>query len=297
MAQPMTPTSADIVALEALRRAGDAGYIEPTLHVTIGGVDEGLTLQRARCSCRESGFEHRELTPGPKLVFVESGGFRRRTPGSDALVDVGFAYFASPGSTEEFAHLTDIGDVCTVMRIMPVLLGEITGGDLTLPERPVAIDAEAYRCLRRIVTDAKHGGGEWVEHGINLFGTLIRATGAFSVARRRSTTAAAHRRLVDGAREALVADPSLGVTNLARLLGCSPFHLSRIFRRETTKTISVHRLQLRVREAVARVSAGEDNLARLASELGFSDHSHLTRLLVRELGETPTAIRRAERKP
>jgi AraC-like DNA-binding protein len=80
----------------------------------------------------------------------------------------------------------------------------------------------------------------------------------------------------------------------ARLLAV---HLSRIFRGETTKTISVHRLQLRVREAVARGSAGEDNLARLASELGFSDHSHLTRLLVRGLGETPTAIRRAERKP
>lgn len=39
------------------------------------------------------------------------------------------------------------------------------------------------------------------------------------------------------------------------------------------------------------MSAGEDNLARLACELGFADRSHLTRMLVREIGETPTAIR------
>jgi AraC-like DNA-binding protein len=106
---------------------------------------------------------------------------------------------------------------------------------------------------------------------------------------------ASHRRLANSAREALIADPGLGVTDLARIVGCSPFHLSRVFRRETETTISEYRLRLRVREALARISAGEENLARLATDLGFSDHSHLTRLLVLELGETPTAIRRASR--
>jgi AraC-like DNA-binding protein len=98
-------------------------------------------------------------------------------------------------------------------------------------------------------------------------------------------------RLVDGVREALISDPSLGVTDLAELLGCSPFHLSRAFSGGTGTSISTYRFRLRVREALWRVASGEENLARLAVELGFSDHSHLTRSLVRELGQTPTAIR------
>jgi AraC-like DNA-binding protein len=60
-------------------------------------------------------------------------------------------------------------------------------------------------------------------------------------------------------------------------------------------SISAYRLRLRVHEAHARISAGEENLARLAAELGFADHSHMTRTLVAQLGMTPTAIRRRAR--
>jgi AraC-like DNA-binding protein len=103
--------------------------------------------------------------------------------------------------------------------------------------------------------------------------------------------------VVDQAREALAGDLSLELPALARLVGCSPFHLSRVFRRETGTTVSAHRLRLRVREAREQIAAGEENLARLAAELGFSDHSHLTRMLVRELGATPSAIRASIFKP
>jgi len=77
-----------------------------------------------------------------------------------------------------------------------------------------------------------------------------------------------------------------------RIVGCSPYHLSRAFRRETGSTLSAYRLRLRVRGALERISSGDENLARVASDCGFGHHSHLTRALVRELGETPTAIRR-----
>jgi AraC-like DNA-binding protein len=177
----------------------------------------------------------------------------------------------------------------------PSLAAEITGGKLRLPDRPVPIDARTHRTFRSLVADAEGGAGAWVERGINLFGRLAWANRTTIVAAPRAAARASHRRLADGAREALIADPGLGVTDLARIVGCSPFHLSRVFRRETETTISEYRLRLRVREALARISAGEENLARLATDLGFSDHSHLTRLLVLELGETPTAIRRASR--
>ncbi|HEX6652298.1 MAG TPA: AraC family transcriptional regulator [Thermoleophilaceae bacterium] len=282
-----------IVDLDTLVQPGDAGYVEPHLHVRIGADDEGLRLHRVSCSCNESGFEPRALTPAPVLVFVEHGSFRRRTPAGDILCDAGFAYFGNPGAEEEYAHPRDGGDVCSAITVSPRLLGEITGGELALPEGLVPVDARTHRGLRRLVGEAHCGsGGGWVEQGIQLVAGLVRAKSATSVPVTRPRTRAAHARLANQAREAVVAHPELGVTELARLVGCSPFHLSRVFRGETGTTISTYRLRVRVREAAARIEAGEENLARLACELGFSDHSHMTRLLARELGQTPTAIRR-----
>ena len=75
------------------------------------------------------------------------------------------------------------------------------------------------------------------------------------------------------------------------MLAVSPHHLSRIFRAGTGHTISRHRMRLRTRSALERLAAGEQNLARLAAELGFADQSHLVRVTSAELGRTPSALR------
>jgi AraC-like DNA-binding protein len=49
--------------------------------------------------------------------------------------------------------------------------------------------------------------------------------------------------------------------------------------------------RLRVRFALERLAAGEPCLARLAADLGFADQGHLARVVRRELGETPSALR------
>jgi AraC-like DNA-binding protein len=79
---------------------------------------------------------------------------------------------------------------------------------------------------------------------------------------------------------------------LARELGVSPHHLSRVFHAHTGHTIAQHRLMLRSREALQRIAEGEDSLARLAAELGFADQSHLTRAIRRQTGRTPGQLRR-----
>jgi AraC-like DNA-binding protein len=113
------------------------------------------------------------------------------------------------------------------------------------------------------------------------------------VASGRPATAAARRRLAVAAREALTADPgALGLGDLARLVGASPHHLSRVFQAETGVSLSRFRNRLRVRRALERLAAGETSLARLAADLGFADHAHLTRTVREQLGHTPTQLRR-----
>jgi transcriptional regulator GlxA family with amidase domain len=97
--------------------------------------------------------------------------------------------------------------------------------------------------------------------------------------------------LVDGAREALTAEPDRSLQDLAGTLAVSPHHLSRIFHAATGHTISRHRMRLRVRTALERLAAGERDLARLAADLGFADQSHLCRVVRAETGQTPSVLR------
>jgi len=281
-----------LVELASLARPGQAGFIEPHLHVTLLAAEDGLALWHVRCSCPVSGFQAREVTPEPLLVLVQRGSFARRTPRGRTRVDAGFGYFATPDVEEEFAHPEPGGDLSTSLMIAPHVLAGLTGGDVTLPARPVAIDACTYRRVRSLVAEVRTRTlDDWAEQALALFEELLRAARSRPVAARRARTAASHRAAIDATREALIADPGLSVPELARVVGYSPSYLSRTFRRSTGTGISAYRLRLRTRAAVARIEAGETNLAHLAAELGFADHSHLSRAVARETGATPTSIR------
>jgi transcriptional regulator GlxA family with amidase domain len=67
--------------------------------------------------------------------------------------------------------------------------------------------------------------------------------------------------------------------------------LSRVFRQETGETLSRFRNRVRVRAALDRLAAGAPDLARLAADLGFADHAHLTRALRSEVGDPPGHVR------
>jgi transcriptional regulator GlxA family with amidase domain len=97
---------------------------------------------------------------------------------------------------------------------------------------------------------------------------------------------------VAGARELLAADPDRSLPALARALAVSPHHLSRVFHSAPGHTISRHRMRLRTRSALEHLADGEDDLARLAAQLGFADQRHLARVVRRETGRPPSALRR-----
>jgi AraC-like DNA-binding protein len=107
----------------------------------------------------------------------------------------------------------------------------------------------------------------------------------------RSGTNRRRRAAVDAAREVILAEPRIGLIALARRVAYSPHHLSRLFHLYTGETISRYRQRVRVRLALERLAEGETCLSRLAAELGFSDHAHLTREVRAQLGSPPSALR------
>lgn len=108
----------------------------------------------------------------------------------------------------------------------------------------------------------------------------------------RRTTAAARQQLVSDACEVLhLSHHSIDLVGLADAVGCSPFHLSRVFREITGLTIPQYRRQLRVHDALSHIAAGATDLASVAAAVGFADHSHMTRSIVAQFGSTPSRLR------
>jgi len=95
--------------------------------------------------------------------------------------------------------------------------------------------------------------------------------------------------LVDYVDAHLQAAPSLG--DMAEVAGMSPSHFAMKFRRSTG--LSLHRFvnRRRIRKAVAMLRETSSPIAVIARDLGFSSHSHLTRLFTKTTGMSPAACR------
>jgi AraC-like DNA-binding protein len=85
------------------------------------------------------------------------------------------------------------------------------------------------------------------------------------------------------------------VQDIASAVGTSPFHLCRVFRAHTGRTMHEYRAELRVRLALEMLEASGRNtsLSRVAHDAGFSSHSHFVLAANRYGGATPSALRRS----
>lgn len=75
-------------------------------------------------------------------------------------------------------------------------------------------------------------------------------------------------------RERLREAPSL--EELGRLVGCSPFYLSRLFSQETGTTIQQYLRQVRLERAAELLRTGRCNVTEAALEVGYSSVSHFS---------------------
>ncbi|MGL4573508.1 MAG: helix-turn-helix transcriptional regulator [Burkholderiaceae bacterium] len=102
------------------------------------------------------------------------------------------------------------------------------------------------------------------------------------------------RRAVTRAREYLAAHGERN-DSLAQIAGaahCSAFHLARLFVCETGQTIHRYRTQLRMLKALACLQQGQRDIAALALDLGYANHSHFSAVFGRWFGVAPHQMRK-----
>jgi AraC family transcriptional regulator len=83
-----------------------------------------------------------------------------------------------------------------------------------------------------------------------------------------------------------LAEP-LSLAEIARVVGCSQFHLSRTFSAETGKTISQYLRRLRMERAAEMLKSGKHNVTEAALEVGYSSLSHFSQGFCQEMGCCP----------
>jgi AraC-like DNA-binding protein len=104
--------------------------------------------------------------------------------------------------------------------------------------------------------------------------------------------AAEHRHWVDGLHRAMLSDPHLSISGWARTNRVSREAAARGFRAAYDVRPSRFRLELRARNAWARIVVSDDPLSVIALETGFADQSHMTRAVGWLTGRSPSAWRR-----
>jgi AraC-like DNA-binding protein len=250
-----------------------------------------------------------EVVPLPEIIVVRRGAYLHRCRRGRRVVDPNSALFVNAQEPYEASHPAG-PDECYALRLPPSELLAIAapgGGDD--PARPfhgmtAALPRAAAFALHRLARRSEAPGAEPLEIQEGLL--AVAASGLRSprtdrpspAAAKRDSTRRDHRDRAEAVK--LVLARRLGerveLAALAREVHSSPFHLARLFRAATGSSIHSYLIDLRARNALARLADGERDLAGLAFELGFADHAHLTRTLGRRFGATPSALRAALRR-
>jgi AraC-like DNA-binding protein len=184
------------------------------------------------------------------------------------------------------------GAECDYFAFSPAVLD----GALPFGASHLSAGAPLYLRQRRLVNAVRSGELDdplQIEESVlDVLGDVLRLAPAKARLAAPRETERRRAALADAALRELATDLAeplpLGV--LARRLRASPFHLCRVFRERTGRSLHRHRTQLRLRAALERVEQGAD-LTSVALDLGFSSHSHFTTSFRMAFGVPPSRLR------
>lgn len=255
-----------------------------------------------RFDCPSEAAEFRRTGPlnNDVLVFCGTPLWFRCDDGPYRFADTGSFVVHRAGSVVMRRACTVDGDRCEWLGLHPDLFEEALDRSGTNPSAiscPEATDVVLETRRFRLLSALRDGverfeSLSFEEETVALFlhalGRLARRPSEFGSALTRR-----QRRLVTRARIRLSERPGepLSLAQLADELGCSRFHLCRVFRAATGETLHAYRTRCRLRMALDRLVGDYRSLTDLALELGFSSHSHFTAAFRRAYGAPPSRLR------
>lgn len=264
----------------------------------------GLRVDDFRCRACVAPRGAEEPNEGHSIVFVRRGLFLRESRDGTSVGDANRVLFFHRGEGYRYAHPVAGGDDCTILALDEATAWSLVeeaelareGARGPFPVADAVAGARMAALHQELLRELALGADALALAELALELARAALAGLRPAARGRRPTRA-QRELVEAARLALARRPDRppSLTALARELGCSPFHLSRLFRAATGLGLRQHVRRLRVRLAAERLRRGSCDLSALAQELGFHDHSHFTHAFRAEWGCAPSRFARSPR--
>ena len=283
------------------REQSDAPYTRRVLFESLG-----ISAVDFRCQAHVAAEGGEEPNPTHSIVLVRSGVFRRTDQRETVLADPNHVLLFNAAEPYRYAHPLPGGDACTILTVEThralELVASHAPADAERPERPfrrghgLSSPRAVWLHWEFLNLVARKAGRLALEDSLaELANEAVGcAYGAPLPSRRVSPPAHRRRRdLVEAVKlmisERLERPPSL--TELADVLGCSPYHLSHTFHGTAGLSLRGYVRRLRARVAAERLAAGASHLTALALDLGYADHSHFTNSFRREWGVSPSTFR------
>lgn len=230
-----------------------------------------------------------EYSRDTEFVLPRSGVFAVYRRGEMVAASAATVVVLAAGEEYRVAHPAVGGDACTALAFAPEIAQE------ALPGRRAPhgmLSAATQLAAWRLTAGLRRGAGNLaaVEAAMLLLDAVTADLASQAAAPRPGPRA---RQRAEEVRALLAGDPGAAwrLEQVARAVHCSPFHLARQFRAATGETISRYLLRLRLGLALERIAVGETSLARLAHDLGFAHHSHLTASFHAMFAATPSQLR------
>jgi AraC family transcriptional regulator len=217
----------------------------------------------------------------------------------EVVADPLSAVIYNPGQAYRRRLISSVGDDCTIVAARPELVAQIAAEfdpradrrSYRVPFAASTVERAGHEMAERVRRAARRDVATPEELREELYWLLrhVIASGYHDQpSARRSRTTEAHRELAAAIRADIGRDltASRSLDDMARDVAVSPFHLIRVFRSITGRSVHAYRTELRLRSSLPLIAAGE-RLADVAQQLGFASHAHLTDRFARAYGVSP----------
>ncbi len=256
-----------------------------------------LTIRHIECRPQHDVCGTLQAPEQDLLVLPLTGLFARHDgPRRHFIANANHAVLMRCGRPYRLSFPGAVGDTALSMTFHQVAPFAAAGHDaqaLLSPRAMLARSLYAHRLLAAPSSQPAPSALEIEEGGIALLDAAVCASQAGERYRRRAVTHQRHGRQVEAVKQALAQEPGRdwNLTDLARQVHASRFHLARLFRAEVGVPIHQYLLRCRLAASLPAVLQTGADLTPIALEHGFSSHSHFSSSFRSLFGMAPSRLR------
>lgn len=261
-----------------------------------------LSIRHVECRPLDQNCGEVEHSDADIVVMPLRGAFVKHiVSGKKLLAEPSQAVFFAAGRAYRVSHEVALHDDSLALQFSPDILQQVLA-NTTSADNFYAIETNsllsAYVIAERsmLLWRLKHQIAEPMEveeTSLNLISAAFMNAGRskkrFEYRRSRRSNQ------VEAARVALIQTPEQKWTlfELSKKVDCSPYHLTRIFRKEIGVPLHQYQRRMRIAKSLNALLDTNDDLTNIALDAGFYSHSHFTSAFRQALGISPTEFRRS----